>query len=68
MTSFCLVLIALVLIISTVNAFLQSNIRIIQSRRNLFGNPSDANKSVPAKKDNGGGMFGGMGNIMDSVS
>ena len=33
----------------------------------LFGNPSDNNpKNSPAKKD-GGGMFGGMGNIMESM-
>jgi DNA-binding protein YbaB len=33
-------------------------------KRELFGNP-DPPKDTPAKKD--GGMFGGMGNLMDSM-
>merc|ERR1719231_103067 len=33
--------------------------------RNLFGNPEPSKDNAPAKKD--GGMFGGMGNLMDSM-
>lgn len=41
--------------------------RIVTTRVNLFGNnePSRDNGNMPAKKD--GGLFGGMGNLMESM-
>lgn len=37
----------------------------ISTRRNLFGNPEPKDNAPANKKD--GGMFGGMGNLMDSM-
>lgn len=36
------------------------------TRRNLFGNPEPKSNNQPAKKE-GGGLFGGMGNMMEQM-
>lgn len=63
-----LLLLCLLIAISYAVAFqASSHSRILRTatHRHLFGNPSDP-KNTPAKKD-AGGMFGGMGNIMESM-
>ena len=52
-----------------VTGYIHSNTRMINksTKLNLFGNPDNDNKPAPKKDDKGGGMFGGMGNLMDSM-
>ena len=60
-----------VLFLLTVQSFVLKNQRFVVSRsttkQNLFGNPEPAKQPPAPKKDGGGGLFGGMGNMMDTM-
>ena len=67
MNNMILIIVTCVLFLTTTNAFhpLKTNIKLTSSSRKfLFGGPAE-NKPAPEKKD--GGLFGGMGNMMDAM-
>ena len=62
-----LFIVLLLIIITISNSFIINHTNVLRSstQRYLFGNTPEPSKSTPEKKD--GGLFGGMGNIMDSM-
>ena len=66
MLKLCIVLFLIVITISSSFFINNNNIGLRSStQRYLFGNAPEPSKATPEKKD--GGLFGGMGNIMDSM-
>ena len=58
------------IVLCACEAYIQSSRAFIKPSNtalNLFGNPENDKKPAPKKDDKGGGMFGGMGNLMDSM-